>query len=1642
MSSSTSESRQTRPESKHQTPELDPNDDISDREETPTPTNNNPLPTPRTDLQHREQNNTVIRNMDWPNVPVSRDNWPNGFDPTTSDDPERLAYLKHKIYTYNLGDFQDGNLWDLYRQDFSGWTVDLFNQINQAQRALLRITLRKYGVCVNKDHLLSRALFDTLQENEPTEWTLQDIDAEVKKNGDFFRSNLVERKLRLRNGGNPNSNLNIPNPPQPPTPPAGQYQPPALSADEKSARDTMSLSKMMNQDSKYGGIQDSFDSKLAIFNNYCDSLNITSDYSKIKAYYLMLKDSALDHYNSNRASFQPTVPVAGAPLNRTFADICTVTRSYFETDEYRRSQQQRFNDLTLRQVITDPKNAEKSVEECLMILVQDLRKIQGSLDPTWREDPILRDRLLNACRDYPACSFACFKPAATLPALINDLQSSITTYEKANGPANQPSAFIQSDDEDDDPRAHYTNRQYHRSGPRPSYRSGYRSGYQPRNRHPRFSPNNKPKTCFVCKKVGCWSTKHSEEEREKSKAQFRARFGKRFDDHASQYIVDIEGSENEANLDDFEAFLQEIGDEDAEGFMSTALTVLTNQSVSHQITGAIPRALPDPFAYAPTSETSRYNADRFYGILVDTGASRVSTGGFGQFLAYQKDVDPTATLDTSSQDPRKITFGIGKTQAVGTLTIDTPIGVVTFHIVEADVPFLLCLDDLDILNATYHNLRDVVVTPHSEAPLQRQFGHPFILWGKNLQQFISSSLTSDSCFLTATELSRLHRRFGHPSVDRFHRLLEKSGHEIEKYAIEKLTKFCRSCQMQGKSPGRFKFKLPEDLDFNHTIYVDIFHLNGKPVLHVIDEATAFSAARFIRDLSTKTVWEALRFCWIDTYLGPPDLIVHDAGTNFTSQEFRQSASSLGISTKCVPVEAHWSVGKVERAHAALRRAYAIITEECPGTPKESCLQMALKAVNDSTGPEGLVPTLLVFGAFPRMVQEDPPAPSIQKRAAAIKKVMDEITKVRAKEQVNNALNTRNGPNTESLHDLAPNSKVLVYRENKGWQGPFIFVGISGETCQVRLTSGITDFRSTHVKPFHEQPNDEIDEDIDEPESQEQHQDPQPERPQRTRRAPSRYRQDADVAIHITTPSFVDSRIKEINGLLEKGVFEVVDIASVPQGKRIFNSRFVDTIKNEGTDQAFEKSRLVVQAYNDQEKELVLTQSPTIQRSSQRLILALAPSFLKQKYNLFLRDISQAYVQSTTLLNRDFYVRAPKEVSDVLHLDESRILKVIKPLYGIPEAGNHWFSTYHLHHTEKLKMKESTYDPCLLYTHQEGYGVVGLQTDDTLFIGDEKFAQAEESNLKDAHFLSKDRQQLTTTSPIKFNGGEITLQPDGSILFNQVHQCEGIKIVNLKNADLVSSRGTIRKSVTPKDQYIAHRAKGAYISSVCQPEAAFDLSYAAQIINPKEIDAKRLNKRLQWQLDKKNRGLRFVPLDLETLKLVVFADASFANNPDGSSQIGFIIVLADGNNNANIVHFSSLKCKRVTRSILASELISLAHAFDHGAVIKATIEKILQIKIPLILATDSRSLYECLVKLGSTREKRLMVDLMCMRQSYERRMITEIKWIEGSANPADAMTKSKPCQALRNLIETNKIDLTTKEWVERADTTKVEEATSG
>ena len=117
---------------------------------------------------------------------------------------------------------------------------------------------------------------------------------------------------------------------------------------------------------------------------------------------------------------------------------------------------------------------------------------------------------------------------------------------------------------------------------------------------------------------------------------------------------------------------------------------------------------------------------------------------------------------------------------------------------------------------------------------------------------------------------------------------------------------------------------------------------------------------------------------------------------------------------------------------------------------------------------------------------------------------------------------------------------------------------------------------------------------------------------------------------------------------------------------------------------------------------------------------------------------------------------------------------------------------------------------------------------------------EQDKLQEAKFMAKEQEQLTTNTPIKFNSSIIKLQTD-RITLTQERQCKNLEMISTKPSDSMSSRGVLHTALTPKDQYIAQCTRGAYIMSVCQPEASFNLSFTMQTINPVEEDVKNLNK---------------------------------------------------------------------------------------------------------------------------------------------------------------------------------------------------------
>ena len=66
-------------------------------------------------------------------------------------------------------------------------------------------------------------------------------------------------------------------------------------------------------------------------------------------------------------------------------------------------------------------------------------------------------------------------------------------------------------------------------------------------------------------------------------------------------------------------------------------------------------------------------------------------------------------LDKLRASKANIQFSISSTSLIGTSDVATSIGLVTFHIVNVDTPFLLSIADMDLLKAKFDNLKNAMI---------------------------------------------------------------------------------------------------------------------------------------------------------------------------------------------------------------------------------------------------------------------------------------------------------------------------------------------------------------------------------------------------------------------------------------------------------------------------------------------------------------------------------------------------------------------------------------------------------------------------------------------------------------------------------------------------------------------------------------------------------------------------------------------------------------------------------------------------------------------------------------------------------------------------------------------------------------------
>lgn len=103
--------------------------------------------------------------------------------------------------------------------------------------------------------------------------------------------------------------------------------------------------------------------------------------------------------------------------------------------------------------------------------------------------------------------------------------------------------------------------------------------------------------------------------------------------------------------------------------------------------------------------------------------------------------------------------------------------------------------------------------------------------------------------------------------------------------------------------------------------MDTMFLIGRSVLHMVDEATHFCAAVFLKSQTMSTIWKDILLMWTLVYMGPTDHITVDQVSVYVSKEMKGYLDSSGVKIWGAPIEKPGAIGKVEIFHASLRTAY-------------------------------------------------------------------------------------------------------------------------------------------------------------------------------------------------------------------------------------------------------------------------------------------------------------------------------------------------------------------------------------------------------------------------------------------------------------------------------------------------------------------------------------------------------------------------------------------------------------------------------------------------------------------------------------------------------------------------------------------------
>ena len=386
-------------------------------------------------------------------------------------------------------------------------------------------------------------------------------------------------------------------------------------------------------------------------------------------------------------------------------------------------------------------------------------------------------------------------------------------------------------------------------------------------------------------------------------------------------------------------------------------------------------------------------------------------------------------------------------------------------VVKEDIPLLLSRKSMKNAGTILDTKNDEVIMLDEKIPLivtsTDHYAIPISLNRKILEDKTAQIvLRVTKANMSVKEIAiKLHKQFAHPSEERLLRLINNSedGNNIElKNEVKGISRNCDVCKRYKHAPRRPVVGMPVATRFNQIIAMDIKFCKGKPVLHLIDVLTRFSASVVLNSKKSREIIDVIFNHWISIF-GFPGTILSDNG-EFASDEFRAMSEAFNIRVVTRAAESPWANGLCERYNAVIGEMVDKILEEVDCSMSVA-VAWATSAKNSLQNIHGFSPAQLVFGfipILPSVAVDKPPALSetsyseiLEDNLKALRKARAAFIQSESSKRIRRAL---------SHHNLRPSGEVkyvngdMVYykrTDDSKWHAPGIVIGQDGQLVLLR-----------------------------------------------------------------------------------------------------------------------------------------------------------------------------------------------------------------------------------------------------------------------------------------------------------------------------------------------------------------------------------------------------------------------------------------------------------------------------------------------------------------------------------------------------------------------------------------------------------------